>query len=268
MYDETENLFHAYKAGSSDSGFMQLSWLCRGIDCLHGICFSRLDASAYHSGTSDCSAESIVLCGVQRIPFDLSTCLFGLAGLLCCVFLDYNLDFTGDSLQWMQLQLTGIIVASLGLTVLFFLWTHLLCAQIKARILLRNTLCGRFCIRIWKLLRHNVQGIGKSIKQTQQLDASAAKLSGWARIRQGSWKHNPLFRTLSHGARRGVQQLLELFHSINVIWKLCGVTAFVMLFWNSFRLHIITVKQHLSSWFYWILLSYSQSVSLVCSWIV
>lgn len=187
------------------------------------------------AGRSAATGE-IVLRGFHRIPFDVITVLFVIVVSLLAVSLDGPWPTDANS---MRMAAVLMVADFLAIAVLVMLWGHTAIARIKGKVLLRSTLIGALCIRLWRVLRAGVwhvrakRNIEKAAKESGE---AVPKIPAWEKARDGlgkiNWKHNKItafFAALGRGIRAAIRQLAELFRHMNVVWKLCGAAILVIL---------------------------------------
>ncbi len=187
------------------------------------------------AGRSAATGE-IVLRGFHRIPFDVITVLFVIVISLLAVALDGPWPTDANS---MRMAAVLMVADFLAIAVLVMLWGHTAIARIKGKVLLRSTLIGALCIRLWRVLRAGVwhvrakRNIEKAAKESGE---AVPKIPAWEKARDGlgkiNWKHNKItafFAALGRGIRAAIRQLAELFRHMNVVWKLCCAAILVIL---------------------------------------
>lgn len=187
------------------------------------------------AGRSAATGE-IVLRGFHRIPFDVITVLFVIVVSLLAVSLDGPWP---TDINLMRLAAVLMVADLLAIAVLVMLWGHTAVARIKGKVLLRSTLIGALCIRLWRVLRAGVWHVRakRNVEKAAKGSGEAVpKILAWEKARDGlgkiNWKHNKItafFAALGRGIRAAIRQLAELFRHMNVVWKLCCAAILVIL---------------------------------------
>lgn len=187
------------------------------------------------AGRSAATGE-IVLRGFHRIPFDVITVLFVIVVSLLAVSLDGPWP---TDINLMRLAAVLMVADLLAIAVLVMLWGHTAVARIKGKVLLRSTLIGALCIRLWRVLRAGVWHVRakRNVEKAAKGSGEAVpKILAWEKARDGlgkiNWKHNKItafFAVLGRGIRAAIRQLAELFRHMNVVWKLCCAAILVIL---------------------------------------
>lgn len=187
------------------------------------------------AGRSAATGE-IVFRGFHRIPFDVITVLFVIVVSLLAVSLDGPWP---TDINLMRLAAVLMVADLLAIAVLVMLWGHTAVARIKGKVLLRSTLIGALCIRLWRVLRAGVWHVRakRNVEKAAKGSGEAVpKILAWEKARDGlgkiNWKHNKItafFAALGRGIRAAIRQLAELFRHMNVVWKLCCAAILVIL---------------------------------------
>ena len=187
------------------------------------------------AGRSAATGE-IVFRGFHRIPFDVITVLFVIVISLLAAALDGPWPTDANS---MRMAAVLMVADLLAIAVLVMLWGHTAVARIKGKVLLRSTLIGALCIRLWRVLRAGVWHVRakRNVEKAAKGSGEAVpKIPAWEKARDGlgkiNWKHNKItafFAALGRGIRAAIRQLAELFRHMNVVWKLCCAAILVIL---------------------------------------
>ena len=187
------------------------------------------------AGRSAATGE-IVFRGFHRIPFDVITVLFVIVISLLAAALDGPWPTDANS---MRMAAVLMVADLLTIAVLVMLWGHTAVARIKGKVLLRSTLIGALCIRLWRVLRAGVWHVRakRNVEKAAKGSGEAVpKIPAWEKARDGlgkiNWKHNKItafFAALGRGIRAAIRQLAELFRHMNVVWKLFGAAILVIL---------------------------------------
>ena len=187
------------------------------------------------AGRSAATGE-IVFRGFHRIPFDVITVLFVIVISLLAAALDGPWPTDANS---MRMAAVLMVADLLTIAVLVMLWGHTAVARIKGKVLLRSTLIGALCIRLWRVLRAGVWHVRakRNVEKAAKGSGEAVpKIPAWEKARDGlgkiNWKHNKItafFAALGRGIRAAIRQLAELFRHMNVVWKLCCAAILVIL---------------------------------------
>lgn len=177
--------------------------------------------------------------GFHRIPFDLLTVLFVLIGCIpCATFAPY---WPAEA-SFLRMYVALVVIAVLSIVLMVMLWVHTLTARIKAKKLLRSTLIGMLCIKVWGILRSSAQKLAESGSKPkvnrqkvvpQDGDESPENIWKTTRdhLKKIDWRHNKVTAALAamgRGIRAAIRGLAELLRNLNVIWKLCGVVALIV----------------------------------------
>ena len=187
------------------------------------------------AGRSAATGE-IVFRGFHRIPFDVITVLFVIVISLLAAALDGPWPTDANS---MRMAAVLMVADLLAIAALVMLWGHTAVARIKGKVLLRSTLIGALCIRLWRVLRAGVWHVRakRNVEKAAKGSGEAVpKIPAWEKARDGlgkiNWKHNKItafFAALGRGIRAAIRQLAELFRHMNVVWKLCCAAILVIL---------------------------------------
>lgn len=201
------------------------------------------------SGHSTENGE-IVWKGFHRIPFDLLTVLFVLAGGIVCATFSPNWPSNAD---FLRMYVALVVAAVLAIVLMVMVWLHTLTARVKARKLMRSSLTGRLCIKIWSCLRGGMKRFAEWANKTEEESQKAAGQNGnkpksdsWekakAYLKKIDWRHNKVTAALAamgRGIQAAIRGLAELFRNLNVIWKLCGAAALLII-----GLEFLTMEAH------------------------
>lgn len=186
---------------------------------------------------------TITLKGFHTIPFDVLTLMIAVvSGLLlsACVGLQSTIHMTyGLNWGWI-FKILAAWAAGIGAVVfLIMVWVHTMAARIKAKAFWCSTIIGRLCLKISHGLRHGVGQVieaGRNAKQQHDKKEDEGKqpfLDGVQEKLKGiNWRYNKitaLFSTIGRGIYAAIRQMIELFLHIGVIWKLCAITAAILI---------------------------------------
>ena len=187
------------------------------------------------------SDGTIALKGFHRVPFDVLTVVFA---VLCCLITVpieeyFSLPYyVGVEAYQMLPFMTGLVVAVVaGAVLLVLLWIHTGVARIKGRMLLRSTLIWKVGAWLWRKLHG---GVGCMVRVGQRAVAQRhAKQQEGGATEPKPNALLPLLRKVRHGLGTIFGQLSDLFRHLNVIWKLVGITAVLLIVLEFLAFHSV-----------------------------